>query len=68
MASTPATDPPPPEFGPLQFRVGESLGTTLYVQLGPEPSKSDPDIGTMNNPRWAAHVVDVLNRAHAPAP
>ena len=44
----------PPE---LPWRIGSSLGRTLYVQRGADPSKSDRFIGVMDTPELADIVV-----------
>lgn len=43
------------------WRQGTHVGKNLYVQLGDEPSKDDPDIGRIDSDVLAAHVVMVHN-------
>lgn|SRR5262245_33040231 len=44
-----------------RLRVGRRVGRTIYVQLGPQPSDSDPLIGVMDTPALAAAVVAAVN-------
>jgi hypothetical protein len=41
----------------LPWRVGRSVGRTIYAQLGDKPSKRDPFIGVMDTPDLATHAV-----------
>lgn len=50
-----------PRVMALPWRVGRSLGRTLYAQLGPEPSKADPFVGLMETPELARWVAGVHN-------
>lgn len=43
------------------WRVGRSVGRTVYRQLGDDPAKGDQLIGTMDTPELAARVVDAVN-------
>lgn len=45
------------------LRTGRKVGRTLYLQLGPEPSDSDPLIGLMDTRTLAAALVDAINAA-----
>jgi len=44
-----------------EWRVGRSLGRTIYRQVGDEPSKDDEFVGVMDTRELAAQVVDALN-------
>lgn len=44
------------------WRVGRSVGRTVYVQLGSEPSKDDVLIGLMDTAPLAKLVVDAVNQ------
>ena len=48
-----------------QYRVGRSLGRTIYRQIGEEPSKDDDFLGIMDTRALAAMVVDALNGVKA---
>jgi hypothetical protein len=43
------------------WRVGRSVGRTVYRQAGPEASKDDVLIGVMDTPELAKQVVDAVN-------
>jgi hypothetical protein len=45
------------------WRQGRSVGRTIYVMVGDEPSKDDLLIGVMDSPGLAAVVVDAVNTA-----
>lgn len=45
----------------MTYRVGRSLGRTIYRQVGDEPSKDDVFLGIMDTPALAEMVVDALN-------
>lgn len=45
----------------VTYRVGRSLGRTLYRQLGPAPSKDDVFLGIMETRELADLVVRLLN-------
>ena len=45
----------------MTYRVGRSLGRTIYRQIGDEPSKADEFIGIMDTREQAAVVVAALN-------
>ena len=45
------------------WRVGRSLGRTLYWQVGAEPSKDDVFVGIMDTVGLAAQVVAACNGA-----
>lgn len=45
----------------MKWRVGRSLGRTLYIQTGPEPSKEDFYVGIMDSENLADHVVAAVN-------
>lgn len=47
--------------GRLPWRVGRSVGRTIYQQIGPEPSKEDVLIGIMDTPELAYRVVRAIN-------
>jgi hypothetical protein len=44
-----------------RWRVGRSLGRTLYRQTGSEPSKADEFVGVMDTRELADLVVAALN-------
>jgi len=44
------------------LRVGRSVGRTLYVQFGDEPSKDDLLIGQVDSAELAAWIVERVNR------
>lgn len=46
----------------IRWRVGMSLGRTVYAQLGLEPSKSDVYLGMMDTRDLAELVVAEHNR------
>ena len=45
----------------MRLRVGRKVGRTIYIQLGPEPADTDPLVGVMDTPGWAAAVVEAYN-------
>lgn len=49
----------PVTLAPL--RQGRTLGRTLYMATGPEPSKSDVCIGVVDTPEIAALIVAAVN-------
>lgn len=44
-----------------RWRVGRSLGRTIYIQKGDEASKSDTFVGLVETRELAKLIVDVLN-------
>lgn len=52
---------------PDKWRVGRTLGRTLYYQLGDEPSKDDHFLGLMENRALAERVAAAVNRDLAAA-
>jgi hypothetical protein len=50
----------------IRWRVGRSLGRTVYSQIGDEPSKSDPLLGLMETRELADYVVALHNSATQP--
>ncbi len=48
-----------------RYRVGRSLGRTIYQQVGDEPSKTDICLGMMDTPELGQMVVDALNTVNA---
>lgn len=44
-----------------RWRVGPTLGRTIYAQKGPEPSKDDEFLGIMETRELAEWVVLILN-------
>lgn len=44
-----------------KWRVGRSVGRTIYRQVGDEPAKKDQLIGVMDTPELAQLVVDAVN-------
>lgn len=51
-----------------RWRTGRKVGRTLYLQIGDEPSDSDPIIGLMDSPDLAELVVESVNTVRAAAP
>lgn len=49
------------------WRVGRSLGRTLYLQEGAEPSKTDRLLGLMESTTLATEVVRAMNQADGQA-
>lgn len=49
-------------LGEVRWRVGQSLGRTVYAQIGPEPSKTDVLLGMMDTRELAELVVFEHNR------
>lgn len=47
------------------LRAGRSLGRTLYVQTGDEPTKADRFIGVLDTWEWTAYVLACVNAAEA---
>jgi len=45
----------------MTFRVGRSVGRTIYLQREVEPSAADSIIGLMDSVEYAALVVAALN-------
>ena len=45
----------------MKLRVGRRVGRTLYEQQGAEPSDSDPIIGLVDTPQWAAYNLYAVN-------
>ncbi len=54
------------------WRIGGSIGRTIYVQLGDRPSKSDPVIGMLDEVALAEEAVcahnECLGRSRESAP
>jgi hypothetical protein len=46
-----------------KWRVGRSLGRTLYIQVGEEPSKDDQCIGMVDTREIAGRIVTAMNEA-----
>ncbi len=46
----------------MPWRNGRKVGNTIYVQLGPEPSDSDPIIGVLFTAALAEEAVRAHNR------
>jgi hypothetical protein len=44
-----------------RWRVGRSLGQTLYIQVGDDPSKSDIFMGIMETRDLAEMIVQAVN-------
>lgn len=51
---------------PRRWRIGQSVGRTIYVQLLSQPTKQDTLIGVMDTPELACTVVDAVNAAMVP--
>lgn len=49
------------KVSPVCWRVGRSVGRTIYLQQGDEPSEHDPLIGVMDTPGLAKLVVNSVN-------
>lgn len=47
------------------YRTGRSVGRTIYMQCGPEPSDADRLIGMMDSRELAAFAVEAMNRMEA---
>lgn len=47
------------------WRTGRTLGRTLYIQVGAEPSKADRCVGMVDSPALADRVVGAVNGATA---
>jgi hypothetical protein len=45
-----------------RFRVGRSLGRTVYLEDPDHPGDGDELIGIMDTREWGQRVVDALNR------
>lgn len=43
------------------YRTGRHNARTIYVQAGPEPERSDVQVGTMDTPDLGRDVVAALN-------
>jgi hypothetical protein len=56
----PVTEPHTEPDRPV-YRVGRSVGRTIYRQVGADPSKGDHLIGVMDTRELAAQVVAALN-------
>ncbi len=52
-----------PAYQDFQWRVGRSVGRTIYAVTGPEATKSDILIGMMDTRALAAEAVEAHNRA-----
>jgi len=51
-----------PAYQDFPWRVGRSVGRTIYAVTGPEATKTDVLIGVMDNATLAAEAVDAHNR------
>lgn len=49
------------EGGGGPYRVGRTLGRTIYRQNGPKPAKGDEFIGLVETQAWAELIVRLLN-------
>ena len=49
------------EWERLPWRIGRTLGRSVYVQVGAEPSKDDYLLGLMETVDLAVRVVDLHN-------
>lgn len=54
-----------PDFTNTLWRTGRRVGRHMYAQLGPEPSDSDPPIGTLDTAEIAAEACEAHNEALA---
>lgn len=62
QAALPRLVPPPgPDLTVVPWRVGRHEPVHLYAQLGPEPSDSDPPLGTLFTAELAAEAVAARN-------
>jgi hypothetical protein len=52
---------PPNSVMTRRWRVGRSLGRTIYEQVGPSPSKDDKYLGMMETKAIADHVIALHN-------
>ena len=50
-----------PDYRTFPWRVGRSVGRTVYAVTGPEATKTDVLIGLMDSRALAAEVVDAHN-------
>ena len=57
----PAPEPDPYDGPVPAWRVGRSVGRTIYRMVGWEASKADVLIGVMDTPELAAQVVEAVN-------
>lgn len=48
-------------MGKEHWRIGRSVGRTVYIQAGDDASKSDKLIGVMDTPELAQRVVNAVN-------
>lgn len=46
----------------VKLRTGRENGRTIYIQMGDEPSKDDPMVGTMDTASLSARMVYCFNR------
>lgn len=44
-----------------KWRMGRTVGRTVYAQLSDDPKDSDPLIGVMDTAVFAAHIVKLHN-------
>lgn len=51
-----------PAYQDFPWRVGRSVGRTIYATRGPAASKNDVLIGVMDTPYLAREAVDCHNR------
>lgn len=54
-------DVPAGDLARLPWRVGRSLGFSVYAQVAAEPGKADIYLGVMDSEPIAQHVVDLHN-------
>lgn len=47
----------------LPWRVGRSLGRTVYAQVSEDPTKSDMFLGIFDSKGAAQYVVDLHNKS-----
>lgn len=45
----------------MKFRVGQSIGRTIYIQTGEQPTKSDLLVGVLDTRALAAFAVAAMN-------
>ena len=48
---------------PEMWRTGRTLGRTLYIQTGEQPSKNDQCVGMLDTPELAEQVVAAVNKS-----
>lgn len=57
-----------PLYAELRWRVGRTVGRTIYAQIGDTPSDLDPLIGVMDTIRLAIVAVEDHNAARKRQP